>query len=114
VVSPGALGPAATDPSRQADHLSASYLIALGARIVREVGSLVRGARAANQQLATLSISTEIRFRSAAERAAFTNDLTSMVTALAACYHDESATGGRWHRLVVAAHPLPIQSDDKE
>src|SRR5204863_2389541 len=33
VVSPGALGPVAADPSRDVDRLSASYLIALGARI---------------------------------------------------------------------------------
>ncbi len=39
VVSPSALGPAA-DPKRDIDRLSASYLIALGARVVREVGDL--------------------------------------------------------------------------
>src|SRR5476649_691275 len=44
VVSPGALGPVAADPSREVDRLSASYLIALGARMVREVGGLVRRA----------------------------------------------------------------------
>src|SRR6058998_2164285 len=38
VVSPSALGPAAaTHPGKDADRFSASYLIALGARIVREV-----------------------------------------------------------------------------
>src|SRR5688500_771641 len=36
VVSPAALGEAATDP-RRADRLSTRYLIALGARLVREV-----------------------------------------------------------------------------
>ena len=35
VVSPGALGPVAVDPNREIDRLSASYLIALGARVVR-------------------------------------------------------------------------------
>ena len=71
VVSPGALGPVAVDPNREVDRLSASYLIALGARIVREVGDLVRRANAAGKRLATLSVDTEIRFRSAADRAAF-------------------------------------------
>src|SRR3954470_23398001 len=64
VVSPGALGPAAADPTRYAARLAATYLIALAARPVREVGDLLRRARAANQHLATLSIDTEIRFRS--------------------------------------------------
>src|SRR3954471_17073428 len=41
VVSPGAVGPVAADPDREIDRLSASYLIALGARVVREVGDLV-------------------------------------------------------------------------
>ena len=49
VVSPGALGPVAVDPSREADRLSASYLIALGARVVREVGDLVRRAEGGGQ-----------------------------------------------------------------
>ena len=40
VVSPSALGPVAADPNREIDRLSASYLIALGARVVREVGDL--------------------------------------------------------------------------
>src|SRR6516164_6208757 len=34
VVSPSALGPVAVDPNREIDRLSASYLIALGARVV--------------------------------------------------------------------------------
>jgi DNA-binding transcriptional ArsR family regulator len=114
VVSPGALGPAAADPARSADHLSAGYLIALAARAVREVGELLRRARAAGKQLATLSIETEIRFRSAAERAAFTADLTEAVTTLAARYHDEAAPGGRAHRLVVLAHPLPHAPQEEE
>jgi DNA-binding transcriptional ArsR family regulator len=51
VVSPGALGPAAADPSREIDRLSASYLIALGARVVREVGDLVRRAKDTGKRL---------------------------------------------------------------
>ncbi|MGB5755904.1 MAG: hypothetical protein WBM50_03240, partial [Acidimicrobiales bacterium] len=53
---------------------------------------------------------TEIRFASAAERAAFTEELAEHITTLAAGYHDESAPRGRWHRLVVAAHPRPTRS----
>ena len=105
VVAPKAMGMAATDPARTADRLSATYLIALAARIVQEVSDLMRRAREADKYLPTLSIDTEIRFRSAAERAAFTADLTRTVTALAAHYHDASSPGGRSHRLIVAAHP---------
>jgi DNA-binding transcriptional ArsR family regulator len=109
VVSPGALGNAASDPGRTSDRLSARYLIALAARIVREVGSLARRTEATDKRLATLAIDTEIGFRSAEERAAFANDLTAAVTALASRYHDAE---GRPHRLVVAAHPLPEEAPD--
>src|SRR5689334_23213732 len=56
VVSPAALGPAATEPERVADHLSASYLIALAGRIVREVGHLLTLAKQRDKGLATLSL----------------------------------------------------------
>jgi DNA-binding transcriptional ArsR family regulator len=104
VVSPAALGEAAATIDRT-DRLSSRYLIALAARMVREVATLARRAEAARKPLATLSIDTEIRFASAGDRAAFTRDLADAVATLAARYHDESAAGGRWHRLVVAAHP---------
>ncbi len=107
IVSPDAMGPVATHPERGTDRLSASYLIALAARIVREVSSLARRARAADKRLPTLSVDTEIRFRSAADRAAFAKTLTETVNALVARYHDASAPGGRAHRLVIVAHPVP-------
>ncbi len=105
VVSSSALGPVAADPNREVDRLSASYLIALGARIVREVGDLVRRAKKAGKRLATLAVDTEVRFRSPADRAAFTAELAAAITKLVAKYHDASAPGGRAHRLVIVAHP---------
>lgn len=110
VISPQTLGPVGGDPSRSADRLSAGYLIALAARIIREVGAFLRIAAEVGKGLPTLSIDTEIRFRSAAERAAFTRDLQQSIAALAARYHDAAAEGGRPHRLVVVAHPLPHPS----
>ena len=107
IVSPKALGPVSVDPDRDADRLSASYLIALAARIVDEVGNLLRRSQAVDKRLATLSLDTEIRFRSAADRAAFSNELIQAVTTLVSRYHDEFVPGGRAHRLVVMAHPLP-------
>ena len=113
VVSPNALGPAA-DSHREIDRLSANYLVALGARVVREVADLVRRAKESGKRLATLAVDTEVRFRSPTDRAAFSNELTEAITKLIAKYHDESAPGGRAHRLVVVAHPLPQKSDPKE
>jgi len=104
VLSPAVLGASAPDPERT-DRLSTRYLIALAARMIREIAELARGANLAQKPLATLAIDTEIRFASPAERAEFTNELTRTITALAARFHDEGAPAGRWHRLIVAAHP---------
>jgi predicted ArsR family transcriptional regulator len=114
VVGPSALGPVAADPGRTADQLSASYLIALAARIIREVSTFVRRSAELDKRLPTLSIDAEIRFRSAADRAAFSRDLAEAVKALAAHYHDESDPSGRSHRLVVAAYPLPHKPATRE
>jgi hypothetical protein len=46
-----------------------------------------------------------VRFASAADRAAFAEELAAAVTALVGKYHDEDAPAGRRHRLVVAVHP---------
>ena len=114
VVSPNALGPVAVDPDREVDKLSAGYLIALGARIIREVGDLVRRADVAGKRLATLAVDTEVCFRSATDRAAFSKELTEAIANLVSKYHDDSTPGGRTHRLMIVAHPLPQQSEPKE
>jgi len=114
VVSPGALGQAAVAPERTSDRLSASYLVALAARVVREVGDLVRGAGRAGKRLATLSLDTQVSFRSAADRAKFTRELTDALSGLVARYHDADAPSGRAYRLIVVAHPLPRAGTQQE
>jgi predicted ArsR family transcriptional regulator len=104
VISPAAVAQAGADPEQTRDRLSAGYLVALAARVVREVGSLARRADAAGKRLPTMAIDTEIGFRSAEDRAAFAEELTAAVLELAARYHHDD---GRPHRLVVAAHPRP-------
>jgi DNA-binding transcriptional ArsR family regulator len=112
VVSPAALGPLAADPAHSRDRLSASYLIALAARTLREVGALWRKARKQDKRLATLSLDLTIAFKSPAERAAFTDDLAHLVSTLAARYHDPHCADARPHRLVVASYPAPNDSKD--
>lgn len=82
-----------------AERLSARYLIALAARVVREVGRLAR-----RGPVNTLALDAEIGFASPEDRAAFADELTRAVAALAAKYHRD---GGRPHRLLVAAHEIP-------
>ncbi|GAA3428378.1 ArsR/SmtB family transcription factor [Streptosporangium sandarakinum] len=105
VISPVALAPVAPDPSRAPDRLSARWLLAVASRLVRDVGELISGATRAQKRVATFAIDGEVRFASAADRAAFAEELSGAVTALVAKYHDETAEGGRPHRLVIAIHP---------
>lgn len=108
VISPAAIDACGARPEECADRLSARYLITLAGRVVREVGALARKADAAGRRFPTFAIDTEIRFRSAADRAAFADELTATVLDLAARYHDDR---GRPYRLVVAAHPKPAAEE---
>jgi DNA-binding transcriptional ArsR family regulator len=105
VISPLALAAVQPDPDRAPDRLSAQWLLALAARLVRDVGTLMTGAARARKPLATFAIDTVVRFASPTDRAAFAEDLTVAVAALVAKYHDEAAEAGRPHRVIVAVHP---------
>jgi DNA-binding transcriptional ArsR family regulator len=105
VISPAALAAVQPDPGRSPDRLSAAWLLALAARLVRDVGALITGAAKARKRVATFAMDGEVRFASAADRAAFAGELSTAVAALVAKYHDEKAERGRDHRVVVAIHP---------
>jgi len=108
VISPAALNGVEPDPSRAPDRLSARWMIAVAAKLVRDVG-----ATKARRRLATFAMDGEIRFASAADRAAFAEELAAAVTSLVGKYHDEAAPRGRDHRVVVAVHPS-LKHDDEE
>ncbi|MEV7603855.1 helix-turn-helix domain-containing protein [Paenarthrobacter sp. NPDC089322] len=109
LISPVALASVAPDPRRFADRFSAFWLLALASRTVQEMGKLISGAAAARKKLASFAIDGEITFRSAADRAAFAEELGVAVTRLVDKYHDGGAAaaagGARKHRLVVVLHP---------
>jgi DNA-binding transcriptional ArsR family regulator len=113
VISPAVLAAIAPDPARSPDRLSARWMLALAARLVRDTGALISGAAKARKSLATFALDGEVRFASATDRAEFAEELTNSITSLIAKYHDESAEGGRSHRLVVAIHPsIPTETAD--
>jgi DNA-binding transcriptional ArsR family regulator len=105
VISPAALAAVQPDPSRAPDRLSARWLIAVASKLVRDVGELLAGSAKARKRLATFAMDGEVRFASAADRAAFAEELAGAVTMLVSKYHDEDAKGGREHRVIVAVHP---------
>jgi DNA-binding transcriptional ArsR family regulator len=110
VISPAALSSVAPDPARAPDGRSARWLIALAGQLISDVGQLLSGAEHARRRLATFALDGEVRFASAADRAAFTEELADAVATLVATYHDEAAPGGRTHRLVAALHPAVARS----
>jgi DNA-binding transcriptional ArsR family regulator len=113
VISPVALAAVQPDPDRAPDRLSARWLLALAARMVREIGVLLVGASKAGKRVATFALDAKIRFASAADRSAFAEELTNAVAALVAKYHDEAAEGGREHRVIVAVHPsVPVEKKE--
>lgn len=95
VISADVLGDAGADPRRM-DRLSARYLIAVAARMVREVARIAR-----EPEAPTLTIDAEVRLT---DRRAFAEELTQLVTDLAARHHDDD---GEPYRLLVASHPIP-------
>lgn len=102
VISPAAMAAIAPDPGRAPDRLSARWLIALAARMIRDVGTLLTGAAKTRQRVATYAMDGEIRFATPADRAAFADELADSVTRLLSKYHSDK---GRKHRIVVAVHP---------
>jgi len=110
VISPTALAAVQPDPARSPDQLSARWLLAVAARLVRDVGALLTGATQARKPVATFALDGAVRFASAADRAAFAEELAHAVTALVSTYHDATAAGGREYRVVVAVHPS-VRSD---
>ncbi|MET8756430.1 helix-turn-helix domain-containing protein [Lentzea sp. NPDC004782] len=113
VISPTALAAVQPDPARSPDRLSARWLLAVSARLVRDVGTLITGATRAKKRLATFALDGEVRFATAADRAAFAEELATCVTRLVAKYHDEQAEGGRAHRVVVALHPSVAPKEEE-
>ncbi|MFJ8437204.1 ArsR/SmtB family transcription factor [Kitasatospora sp. NPDC094019] len=111
VISPAVLAAVSPDPARAPDQLSARWLLALGSRLVQEVGALLTGAAEAQRRVASFGIDAEVRFASAADRTAFADGLAEAVATLVARYHDESAPGGRSHRVVVGLHQIPASPE---
>ena len=107
LISPDVLGKLGlgAESGAGADRFSSAYLITSAARAIRELALLRVRADKARQRLATLTMESSIRFRSAADRNAFAEELGAAVTTLAAKYHDETAEGGRTFRFLLAGWP---------
>jgi DNA-binding transcriptional ArsR family regulator len=105
LISPALLGRLTADPEQVQDRFSSTYLIAVAARMVRDVTTLRQRAARARKKLPTVTLQTDVSFGSPADRTAFTEELTASLARLAAKYHTESP-GSRKYRFIVGGHPV--------
>jgi DNA-binding transcriptional ArsR family regulator len=107
LISPEALGGLGSNPDDIRDRLSAAYLVATAGRAVRDIAEMQGRAARAGKRLATLTLTSEVRFASAQARSAFAEELAETLARLAAKHHDEEAPGGRRFRFFVGGYPAP-------
>lgn len=109
----GALGLPAGTPVDPGDAVSAARLLGLTALVQDELGRTLREAEAAGAtSVPSLSIDTELRFASAAERGRFAADLRRAV--LDVVSRHGGGDGGGWpYRLVLGCYPLPEPGEPK-
>jgi DNA-binding transcriptional ArsR family regulator len=114
LISPEALGALGATPEEREDRASAAALVAAAGRAIHAVGALGERARGQGKRLATLSLEVDVRFRSARERSAFTQELANVLARLAARHHDAAAPGGKTFRFLVAGYPAPAAGGQED
>lgn len=110
VVDPAALGSLAAGREATGDRFSATWLIALAARAIRELAALREKAAAQRRRLATAAIESEVRLARATDFEPFVEELSRAVADVVAKHHDERG-GGRPFRIVLGAYPAPAGTD---
>jgi DNA-binding transcriptional ArsR family regulator len=106
VVDPATLGRLAAEPAPGGDRFSASYLVALASRAIRELASLMDRSRSSGKRLATGGLSAEVRLARPEDLNAFVADLGRAVGDVVSRYHTE-AGGGRTFRVIAGTYPAP-------
>jgi DNA-binding transcriptional ArsR family regulator len=121
VLSPELLGRMGLPHGHAVDVFSAAYLLGIMAAAQAELARASREASAQRKRLTTLSLSSELRFESAEQRAKFAEELRHSVIEVIGRYAsphtaaDGSAGPGRPYRLVLGCYPIPpkIAADEK-
>ncbi len=106
LIDPDIMGTLGDTPQEALDRFSSAYLIATCARVIRDVAEMRRRAAGVGKPLPTLTLQSDVRFRSATERNAFTEELAEAYAGLVAKYHDDTASRGRLYRFALGAHPV--------
>lgn len=113
VLDPQVLGPVRARADLIGDRLSAEYLVALSTQIQSDLGQVMTEATRQGKRVATMSVSTEIRFTSPEQRTRFARALERAVTRLVGRHAAPAQTAdgqplpGRLFRLIVGCYPPP-------
>ncbi len=94
------------------DRFSATYLIAVAVRTIRDLATLIYRARKAGKRLATFTLQVDVRFASAADQTAFTDALSNSVARLVSRYHDDTSPKVRLYRFIVGSYPAITKKED--
>lgn len=106
VLDPAALGELAAEPM-DGDRFSATYLVALASRAIRELAALMGRARSTGKRLPTVGINAEVRLEDPEEFNAFSSDLGRAVAEVVGRYDAKTEGTGRSFRIVAGAYPRP-------
>ena len=113
VIAPELLGPLAPHASAVHDAASAAALFAIASRAQDDLTRVVADASARGQRVATLSLTSDVRFTSADQRAEFTRAIETAIADIVGRYTspfigDDGTPGdGRPYRLFLGCHPIP-------
>lgn len=105
LISPSATwGDPAARAQAMADQMSLGQLFSVGQRLQTDSAALLDRAVFDGEEIPSASVTTEVRFASEEDRAAFLREAVSALTGLA---RKHGARRGVGYRLIVAAYPDP-------
>ena len=112
LIDPHILGRLAADPKHVKDRFSATYLIAVAVRTIRDLATLLHRSKKAGKRLATFTLQVDVRFATSADQTAFTEALSNSVAELVSEYHDETVPKGRLFRFIIGSYPAITKKED--
>lgn len=120
LLEPRVLAPVSVRPAHVDDRASSDYLLALTARIQRELCAEVADANERGARVASLALDADLRFRNAAQRRDFARALGEAVARVVAEHSapwegpDGGPGRGKPFRLTVGCHPVPREGADAD
>jgi DNA-binding transcriptional ArsR family regulator len=118
ILSPELLGRLGLPQAQVQDAFSAAYLLGLLSLAQSELGRASREAAQQGKRLATLSLSSELRFESTEQRARFTAEMQRAIVDVIGRYAsphtlaDGTSGPGRPYRLMLGCYPIPPKPKD--